>query len=237
MRAAPPLLLLLPALVLVPVLMALPLLLHGGGWELIGQFLQGAISPSLDPLVLNSVITGLGVTLGMALLGWAVSLVLGLVLGLASSRLIWQSLSGTTLPAELVRRILAIPRAIHELIWGLLLLQLVGQQPAVAMLAIAIPYGALVARVVSDLLDALPTRNLEALRAGGAPAGAALLTALGPPLLPGVISYGGYRLECALRSATLLRVFGLGGLGNELVLTLQSLQFHSCRKMILRKFE
>ncbi len=226
MRAAPPLLLLLPALVLVPVLMALPLLLHGGGWELIGQFLQGAISPSLDPLVLNSVITGLGVTLGMALLGWAVSLVLGLVLGLASSRLIWQSLSGTTLPAELVRRILAIPRAIHELIWGLLLLQLVGQQPAVAMLAIAIPYGALVARVVSDLLDALPTRNLEALRAGGAPAGAALLTALGPPLLPGVISYGGYRLECALRSATLLGVFGLGGLGNELVLTLQSLQFH-----------
>ena len=226
MRAAPPLLLLLPALVLVPVLIALPLLLHGGGWELLGQFLQGAISPSLDPLVLNSVITGLGVTLGMALLGWAVSLVLGFVLGLASSRVIWQSLSGTALPAELVRRILAIPRAIHELIWGLLLLQLVGQQPAVAVLAIAIPYGALVARVVSDLLDALPTRNLEALRAGGAPAGTALLTALGPPLLPGVISYGGYRLECALRSATLLGVFGLGGLGNELVLTLQSLQFH-----------
>jgi phosphonate transport system permease protein len=41
-----------------------------------------------------------------------------------------------------------------------------------------------------------------------------------------VISYGGYRLECALRSATLLGVFGLGGLGNELLLTLQSLQFH-----------
>jgi phosphonate transport system permease protein len=41
-----------------------------------------------------------------------------------------------------------------------------------------------------------------------------------------LISYGGYRLECALRSATLLGVFGLGGLGNELLLTLQSLQFH-----------
>ena len=30
---------------------------------------------------------------------------------------------------------------------------------------------------------------------GGAPAPAALLTALGPPLLPGLLSYGGYRLE------------------------------------------
>lgn len=53
-----------------------------------------------------------------------------------------------------------------------------------------------------------------------------MLTALGPALLPGVLSYGGYRLECALRSATLLGVFGLGGLGTELKLTMQSLAFH-----------
>ncbi|MFM7651554.1 MAG: ABC transporter permease subunit [Vulcanococcus sp.] len=226
MRPAPPLLLLLPALVLLPVLLMLPGLSHGGGWDLIGQFAWAALTPSHDPLVLRSVLEGLGVTVGMALLGWAVSLVLGLALGLLSSRLIWRQLCGSAAPAELIRRVLALPRSIHELIWGLLLLQLVGLQPAVAVVAIAIPFGALVARVVSDLIDALPTASLEALRAAGAPAASALLTALGPPLLPGVISYGGYRLECALRSATLLGVFGLGGLGNELLLTLQSLQFH-----------
>jgi len=92
--------------------------------------------------------------------------------------------------------------------------------------AIAIPFGALVARVVADLLDGLDTGRLDALRLAGAPAPAALLTALGPPLLPGLLSYGGYRLECALRSATLLGVFGLGGLGTDLKLTLQSLEFH-----------
>ena len=226
MRPAPPLLLLLPALALLPVLLALPGLSHGGGWDLIGQFAWAALTPSLDPLVLHSVLEGLGVTLGMALLGWAASLVLGLALGLISSRLIWRQLCGSAAPAELIRRLLALPRSIHELIWGLLLLQLVGLQPTVAVVAIAIPFGALVARVVSDLIDALPTAGLEALRAAGAPAPSALLTALGPPLLPGAISYGGYRLECALRSATLLGVFGLGGLGNELLLTLQSLQFH-----------
>ena len=226
MRPAPPLLLLLPAVVLLPVLLLLPALMHGGGWDLIGQFAWAALTPSRDPLVLQSLLQGLGITAGMALLGWALSLLLGLSLGLLSSRLIWRTLSGTAAPAELIRRLLALPRSIHELIWGLLLLQLIGLQPAVAVVAIAIPYGALVARVVSDLLDALPTGSLEALRAAGAPAPGALLTALGPPLLPGVISYSGYRLECALRSATLLGVFGLGGLGNELLLTLQSLQFH-----------
>lgn len=217
---------LLPALVLVPLAVLLPPMVHVGGWELIGSFAVAAVTPSLDPVVLASLLAGLGVTAGMALLGWAGSLVLGLLLGACSSRTVWRTLTGSELPAELIRRLLALPRAIHELIWGLLLLQLVGLQPAVAVLAIALPFGALVARVLSDLLDALPTANLEALRAAGAPAPAALLTALGPALLPGVLSYGGYRLECALRSATLLGVFGLGGLGTDLKLTLQSLEFH-----------
>ena len=223
---APPLLVLLPALVLIPLVLRLPSLLHGGGLELIGTFLQAALTPSLDPLVLGSALRGLAITLAMALLGWAASLLLGLLLGLASSRTLWFTASGHRWPAGLIRRLLAIPRAIHELLWGLLLLQLVGLKPVVAVVAIAIPFGALVARVVADLLDGLDTSRLEALRLAGVPAPAALLTALGPPLLPGLLSYGGYRLECALRSATLLGVFGLGGLGTDLRLTLQSLEFH-----------
>jgi len=225
LRPAAPLLVLLPSLVLLPLLGILPFLVHGGGLDLLGQFALAAFTPSLDPLVLRSALTGLATTVGMALLGWMVSLVLGLLLGLASSRTLWRSCWGRLWPAELIRRLLAIPRAIHELLWGLLLLQLVGLQPVVAVVAIAIPFGALVARVVADQLDGLDTGRLEALRLAGAPAPAALLTALGPPLLPGLLSYGGYRLECALRSATLLGVFGLGGLGTDLKLTLQSLEF------------
>jgi phosphonate transport system permease protein len=226
MRPAGALWMLLPALALVPVMLALPALLHGGGWDLIGRFAFAALTPSLDPTVLRSVSGGLAVTVGMALLGWLVSLLLGVPLGLVSSRTLWHTLTDRRWPAEVIRRGLAIPRSIHELIWGLLLLQVVGLQPAVAVLAIGLPFAALVARVVADQLDALPCGALEALRAGGAPAPAALLTALGPPLLPAVLSYGGYRLECALRSATLLGVFGLGGLGTELKLSLQSLAFH-----------
>ncbi|MEB3172844.1 MAG: phosphonate ABC transporter [Cyanobacteriota bacterium] len=225
MKPAAPLLLLLPALVLIPLALLLPQAVHGGGFELIAQFAGAAIQPSLDPLVLGAQLRGLGTTCAVALVSWAASVLLGIVLGVACSRLVWQSLCGPCWPADLMARLLAIPRSIHELIWGLLLLQLIGLEPAVAVAAIAIPYGALVARVVRDLLDALPRRSLEALLAAGVPAPAALLTAMGPALLPGLLSYGGYRLECALRSATLLGVFGLGGLGNDLLLSLQSLQF------------
>ena len=225
MKVSAPLQVLVPAAVILPLAVVLPGLCHGGGWELIGAFAAGALQPSLDPIVLASLFRGLGVTVGVALVGWALSLLLGLVLGLASSRLVWTTLLGGAWPAELLRRVLALPRSIHELIWGLLLLQVLGLQPAVAVLAIVIPYGALVARVISDQLDALPDQPLQALLAAGSNGPAALISAIAPPLLPGVISYGGYRLECALRSATLLGVFGLGGLGNELLLTLQSLEF------------
>ena len=204
MKIPGPAWMLLPGLVLLPVLLVLPGLVHGGGIDLIGRFVLAAVTPSLDPTVLRSVAHGLGVTVATALLGWMLSLLVGLPLGIASSRTVWRTLSGGEAPAQLIRRLLAIPRAVHELIWGLLLLQLVGLQPAVAVLALALPFAALVARVVSDLLDALP---------------------LGPALMPGILSYGGYRLECALRSATLLGVFGLGGLGTELRLSLQSLEF------------
>lgn len=223
---AAPLAMVAPALVLIPVLLLLPGLVHGGGIDLLKAFLQAAFTPSLDPLVLGSAISGLGVTVGIALLGWAASGLVGLALALASSRQVWSSCCGQVWPANLLRRLLAVPRSIHELLWGLLLLQLIGLQPAVAIAAIAIPYAALVARVLSDQIDALPSGALVALRCGGVAAPQALLTALGPPLLPGLLSYGGYRLECALRSATLLGVFGLGGLGTELKLCLQSLEFH-----------
>ena len=224
-KPAPPLLLLAPALVLPPVLLALPAQVHAGGFDLIGRFLLAALWPSSDPQVWRSALGGLAITLAMALLGWATSLLGGVMLGCASSRTIWRAATGQIWPAMVLRRLLAIPRSIHELLWGLLLLQLLGLRPVVAIVAIALPYSALVARVVADLLDGLDTSRLEALRCAGAPAPAALLTALGPALLPGLLSYGGYRLECALRSATLLGVFGLGGLGTELRLTLQSLEF------------
>ena len=224
-RPAEPLWMLIPALALVPVLAALPFQIHGGGLNLWGRFALAAITPSLQPEVLRHALAGLATTAGIALLGWIASLLLGVVLAVASSRLVWRTWGGTPWPATALRRLLAVPRAIHELLWGLLLLQLVGLKPVVAVVAITIPFGAMVARVLSDQLDALDTRGVEALRCAGVTAPAALLTALGPALLPVLLSYGGYRLECALRSATLLGVFGLGGIGTDLRLTMQSLQF------------
>ena len=224
-RPAAPLLTLLPAMALVPVLIVTWTGLHGGGLSIWQQFLSGALHPSLDPDVLQAVWHGLGVTMATALLSWSLSLLFGVLLGSVCADVVWRSWSLPIWPATGLRRGLAIPRAVHELVWGLLLLQVFGLHPYVAVAAIAIPYSALVARIWRDHLDSADHRPLEALISAGVHPLSALMTALNPGMGAVLMSYGGYRLECALRSATLLGVFGLGGLGTELQLTLQSLQF------------
>ena len=107
----------------------------------------------------------------------------------------------------------------------MLLLQLFGLNGWVAVLAISLPYSALMARVVVDQLDNRSSNAALALRNGGAPAGAILITAVLPEAANGLLSHSGHRLDCALRSAVLLGVFGLGGIGTDLALSLQSLRF------------
>ena len=225
LKPALPLWPLLPGLVVPALLVVLAVDLHGGGLNLLGRFALAAVQPSLDPLVIASLLKGLQVTLITALLAWGLSCLLGCALGLISSRHVWLLVNGTSGNAVVVRRLLAPVRSVHELIWGLLLLQMFGLNGWVAVLAIALPYAALLARVVSDQIDSRNPPASLALQRGGAGPGAAFVTAVLPSVGPSLISHMAQRLDCALRSAVLLGVFGLGGLGTDLVLSLQSLQF------------
>ncbi|HGY5549110.1 MAG TPA: phosphonate ABC transporter [Prochlorococcus sp.] len=221
----PTILSLLPALALIPVIGVVVTNVHDGGRLLLVEFVGAALQPSLDPVVVQSAWHGLQITVATALFSWAISSFLGILLGVASASVVWQTCVGQSWPAIVIRRFLAIPRAIHELLWGLLLLQILGLSPWVAILAIIIPYTALVARVVSDQLDTQDRRALIALQQSGSKPFPVLITALGPKMGPVLISYIGYRLECALRGATLLGVFGMGGLGIDIQLAFRSLDF------------
>ena len=59
-------------------------------------------------------------------------------------------------------------RAIHEVIWGIFFLNILGLDPLVAILAIAIPFGAITAKVFSEILDEMPRAPLRTLLNNGA---------------------------------------------------------------------
>lgn len=207
--------------------------INWGGLGQIGQFFQGSLHPDLSPDFLTLMLRAAGVTLAYAVCGTALSVVIGCAGGLLAAEVwwltVWPRRQGQRVLGRpiwlLVRGALALPRALHELIWGLLLVNLLGLDPLVAVLAIAIPFGAIVAKVFSEILDETPRAPLNALAGSGVGAASAFLYGLLPLALPNLLSYTFYRFECSLRSAAVLGIIGAGGLGYEIFLSLQSLRY------------
>lgn len=197
---------------------------NGSAGALLRDLVARALSPRLDGAFLQLVGEATLVTLAFAALGTAGALVLGLVGGLVLSDSAWP---GRVPPAwrvlrSVLRAVLVALRSIHELVWALLLVSVLGLDPLVAVLALVIPFGAQTAQVFADTIDGADTGPYLALRRAGAPQVAALVYALVPAASRGLLSYSFYRFECSVRSTVLLGFVGAGGLGQELVVSLQS---------------
>lgn len=207
-------------------------LVNSHGWPLVWQFVRAAVHPDLGRSTVALAVESTLITLAFAACGTSLALVLGLVGGALSSEVLWRPRgdpgSGRRrhrLGWVAVRGLLAVPRAIHEMIWGLFLVNILGLDPLVAVLAIALPFGAITSKVFGEIFDETPREAYEALRASGASEAAAFLYGILPQALPELLSYGFYRFECAIRAAALLGLIGAGGLGYQILLSLQSLQY------------
>jgi phosphonate transport system permease protein len=202
-------------------------LINQGGWYLVVRFLVAALSPDLSPEFLLLTLDATLKTLAYAVCGTFFCVIIGLVGGVLSTEVWWKSVSfrRSQAPWLVVRAILAVPRAIHELIWGLFFVNIFGLDPLVAVLAIAIPFGAITAKVFSEILDETPRAPLLALLNSGVPTLNAFAYTLIPQAFPNLLSYSFYRLECSIRSAAVLGIIGAGGLGYQIFLSLQSLRY------------
>lgn len=204
-------------------------LVNTAGWPQVSQFLAAMFSPRLDAEFLWLTIREAGVTVGYALLGTALALAIGLVGGVVLTERMWTPLAGPMGRRRVGwatgRFLFAVPRSMHEVVFGLLLVNVLGLDPLVAILAIGIPFGAVTAKVFSELLDDVPGDADRALRASGSSRLTALLFGTFPSALGDLLSYGFYRFECSLRSAAVLGIVGAGGLGFQLALSFISLRY------------
>ena len=94
-----------------------------------------------------------------------------------------------------------------------------------AVLALGIPYGGILGRIYSELLQDVPQAPLDALRRSGASEWRVFLFGRLPMALPDMVSYTFYRLECGIRSAAVLGWVGLGGLGFQVQIALEDLAY------------
>lgn len=200
-------------------------LVASGGAAAVRDMLASLLAPDLSPAFLLTVAEATALTAAYAVAGLSVALVIGIPGALLVSGTLARSRAGRVASVAGGRGVFATLRAIHELVWALLLLSILGLTPLSGILAIGIPYGATIARVLGDRLADVPEPPLAALAAAGA--GRWQVLAYGRlPLAGGNLAgYLFYRLECAVRAAAVLSFIGLGGIGLRIEVALADLNF------------
>ena len=172
----------------------------GDPWREFGLLLTGIVTP--DFYQTDSLALAIAYTLAFALLGVAFANVIGFGLALIFHY-------------RIVRVGCAFIRAIHELFWALIFLQMFGLSPLTGVLAITIPYAGIIAKVYAEILEEADQRPLSAVPVGAGRASTFLFVRL-PDAWAHFRTYSMYRLECGLRSSAVLGFIGLPTLGFHL---------------------
>ncbi|WP_102224935.1 PhnE/PtxC family ABC transporter permease [Acidimangrovimonas sediminis] len=188
-------------------------------------FIAGFFPPDLSPAYLlalaGPVLETLGMTFGAMLLASVLSLPVGLYLGLGGPG------------AGVVRAVLSGVRAIPDLTLAILCVIFFGIGPGAGLTAIAVFYTAAMSKNFGDLFATAPPGPVAALRATGARPVAVALYALVPLKSRDLLTYASYEVECALRASVIIGAVGGGGLGAELVGTLNAFDFQRSTTLIL----
>lgn len=169
-------------------------------WGAVGQFAAGFLSP--DFTALDSLLRACALTIAFALCGVG----LGAVAGFALAPLY---------QLAPVRLVCIGVRSIHELFWALLLLQVTGLGATTGLLALALPYTGILAKVFSEYVDEADPRPREAMPPAADRVSVFFFARL-PLAWREMRIYTLYRLECGLRASAVLGFIGLPTLGYEL---------------------
>ncbi len=112
-----------------------------------------------------------------------------------------------------VRRVMDSFRAINEMVFAMLFVVSVGLGPFAGVLALWIHTVGILAKLMSEAVEAIDPQPVEGIRSTGANRLHEVLFGVIPQVMPLWISFSLYRFESNVRSATVLGIVGAGGIG------------------------
>jgi phosphonate transport system permease protein len=140
---------------------------------------------------------------------------------------------GVRLLRAACRGLLAFQRAVPDLVWALLFVRIVGLGPGAAVLAIGLSFAGIIGKLFAETMESVDPEPARRLRAQGASLGATFLYGVWPLVKARWTAYSLFRLECSIRTASILGVVGAGGLGQELDLCIRYFEYDKLATNIL----
>src|SRR5215218_1967746 len=185
------------------------------------RFVSEMFPPDLSAATLQATGTGIVETFQMsflgALLGAAVAFPLS-ALGTQEIATVGASRSERLLravPYHLSRMLLNVFRSVPDILWALVFVVALGLGPFPGTLALAVHSAGILGKLYSETLEAV-----EALRATGAGTLQSFLFGRLPQAISGFTSLTLYQWECNIRSATILGFVGAGGIGQQILVSM-----------------
>src|SRR5437764_2470537 len=181
--------------------------------------------PDLSPSYLRAELAPVWQTAEIAAGGMLFALSFGLLLAL---------IIGARLPgSRALYALLVAVRSIPDLTLAILCVVLVGLGPGAGLVAIATYYGAAMGKVAGDLFVSADPGPVESLSSTGAGRFTVAFYGLMPLRLKDLMTYGAYDIECAMRAAVIVGAVGAGGIGTELIGSINALDYQRTTTLVL----
>jgi phosphonate transport system permease protein len=124
-------------------------------------------------------------------------------------------------PAALL--IIVASRSINALIWGLLLVTIIGPGVLAGIIAIALRSVGFIGKLLYEAIEEIDESQVEAIRATGASPAQVMTYGIAPQIMPAFASISVFRWDINIRESTVLGLVGAGGLGLALEASLNVL--------------
>jgi phosphonate transport system permease protein len=159
-------------------------------------------------------------TINIATIGTLLAVLLGAPLALFAARNTTPSL---VLARPIALLIIVSSRSINGLIWGLLLVSIIGPGVLAGIFAIALRSLGFIGKLLYEAIEEIDPSQVEAVTAAGASRAQVIDYAIVPQILPALAGISVYRWDINIRESAILGLVGAGGIGLQLDASLSTL--------------
>jgi phosphonate transport system permease protein len=191
------------------------------------DLLRRAVPPDLTRL--QPALLGALETFDIALLGTCAAVVISLPLAVLAA----ENVTPSRLLYVGARTVIAITRAVPDLVWALLFVTAVGLGPFPGVLAVGVHSIGMLGRLFAETIEDMEMSPVHALTITGASPIQVVSHAIVPGLLPSLIGIALYRLDENVRSSLVLGFVGAGGIGFLILTAMNLFQYRQVSTLLI----
>ena len=197
------------------------------GLERGGRFILGFLQPDFASRW-NDIYRGLIESLTMTLTSTVVGVLISVPIGIGAARNL-----APRWVYYICRSIIAVSRALQEIIIAIFLVAMFGFGPFAGFLTLSFATIGFIAKLLADDIEEIDETQAEAIRATGASWSQLVNYAVQPQVMPRLIGLSLYRLDINFRESAVIGIVGAGGIGATLNTAIDRYEYDSAGAILL----